>query len=147
MTTTPFEARIAKLEDIAAIQDITARYGLSVNKGWLGKSVDPSAISAVFAADAVWCDAARDVTLTGAQAIGVALAASVDTLDLAMHSFTNPVITVDGDTATGQWLIWVAIKAGGAVAQVFQAEDIGYVRTAHGWRIQSIDLHFGAMMP
>jgi hypothetical protein len=26
----------------------------------------------------------------------------------SMHAFLNPMISVDGDTATGSWLLWIA---------------------------------------
>ena len=66
--------------------------------------------------------------------------------DFAMHSFTNPIIEVDGDTATGNWLLWVGIKAGSVANEVFQREDLNYVRACDGWRIASLDLHFGSML-
>jgi SnoaL-like domain len=63
-----------------------------------------------------------------------------------MHSHTNPVIEIDGDRATGSWLIWVAVSYGGQVSEVFQAEDLTYQRGADGWRIASIALHVGATL-
>ncbi|WP_369204913.1 hypothetical protein [Streptomyces sp. PU-14G] len=54
MTATTLEERILRLEDIAAIRDLTARYADAINKGWNGKTVDADAIPNLFAADARW---------------------------------------------------------------------------------------------
>jgi len=63
-----------------------------------------------------------------------------------MHSFSNPVIHVDGDTARATWLLWVAVNMGAGGNQVFQSEDLVYERTADGWKIKVIDLHFGQFL-
>lgn len=64
----------------------------------------------------------------------------------AMHSFTNPIINVIGDTATANWLLWVAVANGGTPNEVHQSEDLSYVRTPDGWRIQTLNLHFGQIL-
>ena len=143
---TSVTALIACLADIEAIRTLTHSYALAISKGWVGKSISAASIAAVFTDDATWVDAARNVSLNDAAAIGAALADTVAGLDLAMHSFSNPVIAIDGDRASGNWLLWVAVGAGGTVSQVFQAEDLAYQRGPDGWRIASIALHAGAMM-
>ncbi|MGW2690210.1 nuclear transport factor 2 family protein [Streptomyces sp. NPDC001414] len=55
-----------------------------------------------------------------------------------MHSFTNPIIDVDGDTASGNWLLWDAAANGGRPHEVHQSEDLRYVRTPDGWRVQAL---------
>ncbi|MBP2284833.1 hypothetical protein H4V97_003151 [Flavobacterium sp. CG_23.5] len=67
------------------------------------------------------------------------------TFTIAQHSFTNPIIDVDGDTATGKWLLWVAVK--GIEANIFfESEDVKYTRTSGGWKIQSIELFVAQML-
>ena len=64
-----------------------------------------------------------------------------------MHSYTNPIIDISGDTATGNWLFWIGSKRnGGPANQVYMSEDIAYVRTGNGWRIKSVQIHFGMML-
>jgi hypothetical protein len=63
----------------------------------------------------------------------------------ATYSFTNPIIDIDGNTATGTWLLWVAGTNGDDGTEVFQSEDLIYARTPEGWRIKSLNLHFGAL--
>ena len=71
----------------------------------------------------------------------------VDATDFSMHSFTNPVIDIEGDKATGNWLLWIgSSRNGGTPNEVFMSEDVTYVRTSEGWRIKMVDIRFGMML-
>ena len=140
------EIRIKRHEDIEAIKKLTATYALYVNKGWNGKSVDFDKLPLVFADDARWTSLAAKTDTVGCQEIVLMLKISTARIDFAMHSFTNPIIDVDGDKATANWLLWVAIKTGEVANEVFQSEDLTYTRTSSGWKIQTINLHYGAML-
>jgi len=143
--TANLEARIQRLEDIEEITKLTATYGLYVNKGWNGEVVDFGKLPDVFTPDARWQSAAMNADVTGIEHIIELLTTATAPGDLAMHSFTNPIIDINGDTATGNWLLWVAGTSGDDGTEVFQSEDLTYTRTPRGWRIQSLDLHFGAL--
>jgi hypothetical protein len=142
---TTFEARVQRLEDIEAIKKLTATYGLYVNKGWNGEVVNFDKLPEVFTADARWQADAMSADVTGIDNIIELLSSATSPGDLAMHSFTNPIIDIDGDTATGNWLLWVAGTDGDDGTEVFQSEDLTYTRTPDGWRIQSLNLRFGAL--
>jgi SnoaL-like domain len=144
--TSSLEERIQRLEDIEAIKKLTATYADYVNKGWDGKGVAFDKLPSVFAEDARWESAAMNVNTVGRDEIVQMLRKETAGGDFAMHSFTNPIIEVNGDTATGTWLLWVGVKQGDAADEVFQSEDLKYVRTVDGWRIQSLNLHFGTML-
>jgi ketosteroid isomerase-like protein len=139
------ESRIQHLEDIEEIKKLTATYGLYVNKGWNNEVVDFDKLPDVFTADARWQGAAMSADVTGIENIVALLQTATAPGDLAMHSFTNPIIDIDGDTASANWLLWVAGTDGSDGSEVFQSEDLTYVRTAEGWRIKSLNLHFGAL--
>jgi ketosteroid isomerase-like protein len=100
----------------------------------------------LFAEDATWRNAAQQQDLKGRDEI-VAYLVDEGSTSFAQHSFTNPVIDVDGDTASATWLLWVAVNAGGTVGEVFQCEDLTYERRADGWVIKSIDLHSARWSP
>lgn len=117
-----------------------------VNKGWNGKVVDFDKLPSVFTEDARWECAAMNVNTVGRNEIVQMLKQSTAGVNFAMHSFTNPIIDIDGDKATGNWLLWVGVKHGEVANEVFQNEDLTYVRTTQGWRIQSIALHFGTLL-
>ena len=140
------QQRICRLEDIEAIKKLTATYALYVNKGWNGEVVNFDKLPTVFSDDANWKCVAMSVDVSGLENIVKMLKDRTAGGDFAMHSFTNPIIDINGDTATGNWLLWVGIKTENAANEVFQSEELKYVRTPEGWRIASIDLHFGAML-
>lgn len=140
------EQRIQRLEDIEEIKKLTATYSDHVNKGWIGKEVAFDKLADVFTADATWTSAAMGVDAQGIDAIIDMLREKTAGGTFAMHSFTNPVIDVDGDTATGNWLLWVAVAGDGTANEVHQSEDLRYVRTPDGWRIQALNLHFGQLL-
>jgi hypothetical protein len=141
------ERRVQRLEDVEAIRTVTATYAHIVDKGYNGKGrLDATALAGVFTKDATWTNAAFRARAEGVDNIVALLEKSTEPFKFAMHSFTNPVIAVDGDTATATWLLWVAVDMGAGGNQVFQSEDLIYQRTESGWKIKSIDLHFGQFL-
>ena len=142
---TTLQARIQRLEDIEEIKKLTATYGRYVNKGWNGEVVDFDKLPHVFTKDARWQAAAMNADVTGIENIIELLKTATKPGDLAMHSFTNPIIDVDGDAASANWLLWVAGTDGKDGSEVFQSEDLTYIRTSLGWRIKTVVLHFGAL--
>lgn len=141
------EERIERLEDIEAIKHLTACYSFHINKGWNGKVVHVDAMPEIFAEDAQWESKAMKVKAVGLQEIIKALQEQTVHTDFSMHSYTNPIIDVYGDKATGNWLFWIAsIRNGGSPNEVFMSEDIIYVRTDKGWRVKQVDVHFGMML-
>lgn len=142
MNTLNLEERIQRLEDIEAIKNVTARYSFNINKGWNGKEVNADAMPSIFAKDAKWESKAMNMYGTSLEQIVNGLPESTKNVEFSMHSFTTPVIEVDGDKATGNWLFWVASKhKEGAPNEVFMSTDITYVRTDKGWLIQTYQLH------
>ncbi|PWK79241.1 SnoaL-like protein [Mucilaginibacter oryzae] len=64
-----------------------------------------------------------------------------------MHSYSSPVIKIDGDTATENRLFWIVSKMEeDKTTQVFMSQDIVYIKTSNGWRISNIILHFGTII-
>ncbi len=146
-TASSVEERLQRLEDIEAIRHLTARYAFHINKGWNGKQVDVDAMPTIFAPDAQWESKDMNLHVTGLEAIMANLPESTQQVDFSMHSFTNPIIDVAGDTATGNWLFWVASKwTGRTTNEVFMSADITYLRTTQGWLIQSYRLHVGTAL-
>ena len=103
------ETRMQRLEDLEAIRTLTATYANMVDKGVNGKQVDFEKLPSVFAEKAHWAFAAGSVAVTGRDEIVKMLRGSTSPYSFAMHSFTNPIIAIDGDTASATWLLWVAI--------------------------------------
>ncbi|MCE2564817.1 nuclear transport factor 2 family protein [Komagataeibacter sp. FNDCF1] len=141
------EERIRRLEDLEEIRTLTARYAFHINKGWNGKSVHVDAMSSIFTEDARWESLAMKLTVVGLENIMTSLQEKTEHTDFSMHSYTNPILEVDGDAATGNWLFWIASRRnGGPPNEVFMSEDISYRRTVDGWRIAAVNVHYGMML-
>ena len=136
------EQRIQRLEDIEAIKKLQATYGHFVDRGWNGKKAED--VTHFFTEDATFQCAAFGMDAKGNQQISDMLTKG-GSFAIAQHSFTNPIIDVDGDKATGKWLLWVGVNNGEANI-VFESEDIKYTRTSEGWKIQSIELFVAQML-
>lgn len=140
------EERVQRIEDLAEITKLTSSYAHFVNRGWNDVKVDPAGLATVFTEDITWAAPAFKMSASGRDAVIAMLANPEGSPDIALHSFTNPILEVTGDTATGNWLIWVAQKVGDENNELFQSEDLVYQRVDGQWRIKSIDLHFGTML-
>lgn len=144
MNTENLVERIQRLEDLEAIKRLTARYAFHVNKGWNGKVVDLDAMPTVFADDVSWNSWNSPVIQQGIEQGLKQLQEETDPIDFSMHSFTNPVIDLTGDEATGNWLMWIASQWKNAPPnEVFMSVDIKYVRKSPGWLIQALNFQFG----
>lgn len=136
------EQRIQHLEDIEEIKKLQATYGHFVDWGWNGKH--PLNVVDLFMQDATFECIAFGMSAKGNKQISEMLGKD-SPFSIAQHSFTNPIIDVDGDIATGKWLLWVGVKGSDANI-VFESEDVKYTRTANGWKIQSIELFVAQML-
>jgi hypothetical protein len=147
MSAMSLEERIKRLEDIEAIKDLMSRYAFYINKGWNGREVDIDKMALIFTVDATWESRAMKLKAVGLEELMRGLRAATERNEFSMHSFTNPIIEVDGDEAKGNWLMWIASKRNGSAPnEVFMSEDLTYVRTERGWRIKTVELHFGMML-
>ncbi|WP_323493384.1 MULTISPECIES: nuclear transport factor 2 family protein [unclassified Undibacterium] len=106
--------------------------------------MDINALSDIFAPDAVWQSRMMGVRAAGLEAIVVGVEEGTRATDFAMHSYTNPVIQIDGERAHARWLLFIASRRHAGPPNMVYLEDvIGYVRTESGWRIQSVERRFG----
>ncbi|PEJ57074.1 hypothetical protein CN692_14345 [Bacillus sp. AFS002410] len=140
------EERIQRLEDIEAIKKLQAIYGHYVDKGWNGKEVNFAELPTLFTEDATWESEAMKVNVKGINNIIDMLKKATAHGELGMHSFTNPIIDINGDSATGKYLLWVGVKGGGVTNLVYQSEDVVYLRTTSGWKIKGIKLYFAQLL-
>ena len=123
--------------------NLTAHFADAINRGWSGKTVQPEAIPQLFAADGTFENPGTPPT-RGAAAIAEALPLETASLPFAMHAFLNPILAIDGDVATGNWLMWVAADGGNDPRTAYLGADFTYTRTPGGWRIQSVTIVPGA---
>jgi len=89
--------RITRLEDIEAIRQLKARYCEICDDDH-----DPERITSVFTEDAVW--EGRGIgRAEGHAQIRELFARFQRAMSFTQHMVMNPVLTVDGDRATGTW--------------------------------------------
>jgi uncharacterized protein (TIGR02246 family) len=97
MNQTSLEERIARLEAIEDIRHLKYLYCFHCDN-----SYDAEQIAELFTEDAVWIGGGRG-TYAGRPAIREFFRQPPKDYPYAAHLVTNPMITVDGDRATGLW--------------------------------------------
>ena len=101
MTTADFDARLTRLEDIEEIKQLKARYCAYCDDGY-----DPNGIAALFTEDGIWDGGRTFGKREGRDAIHRHFEAASQRISIARHQVMNPIINVDGDQATADWLLF-----------------------------------------
>ncbi|MGQ1788414.1 nuclear transport factor 2 family protein [Saccharicrinis sp. GN24d3] len=141
------EQRIQRLEDLEAIKTLQYAYGQLVDKGWDGKEMITDGLEEVFTEDASWESKAQNISVQGIQQISDLFKMMDARSDLFIHSFSNPIIDLQGDKATAKWMLISPMTLGGGELQNMLASyNNDYVRTPEGWRIKALRLN-PAYMP
>jgi hypothetical protein len=134
------EQRIQRLEDIEAIKKLQANYGHYCDKGWKDKTMHCKEVALLFTEDATWESPNMGVFSKGRAEI----TAMFEDMDAGnpffMHSFTNPIIDIDGDTAKAKWLLFVGGDTDEKATLTYGSYENKYVRTDQGWLIAAIRL-------
>ncbi len=133
------ETRLQRAEDRAEIIELRSRYAYGANI-IDGKSGDLKAFAALFAEDGTF-----DVgmgAVTGPAAIEAMMGDLTTQWEAAMHYMLNPLIVLDGDRATGTFTGLFAFTTRDAPAPIWLSNiySDSYVRTAAGWRFQSVTI-------
>ncbi len=144
--TLALEQRLQRLEDLEEIRTLQANYGQSVDKGWNGKEMDTDKVPEIFSEDAIWENPKMNIHLNGHQQITEFFTAINADNSFFMHSFTNPRIEVDGDSAKAKWVLFSPMKPDGHLVCMLADYDMEYVRTAEGWRIQLLRLNLAEFL-
>jgi hypothetical protein len=142
------EERLKVLEDREELIKLKARYVNLNDGGWHGPThIDPDAVAALFLADGVWDGAPYSGYAQGHAAIA-ALFRRFRAVKFIVHYATNPLIEVDGDSATGHWHALVTSSMpGNAALWLLGVYKEQYVRTAQGWRIKFLRFETAAAAP
>lgn len=140
---TALEKRIAVLEDIEAIKQLKATYCHLVDDGIGGDMARMDELMGLFAEDA-WIDfgtaEAPDVH-RGRDAVTKFYKEFVcGALSYSAHIVANPLITVNGETASGRWYVFVPCTMRDTNAAVWLAGKYReeYVKINGRWKWQSM---------
>jgi hypothetical protein len=139
MSSSTVETRLRKLEDLEEIKALRYKYSYGANI-IDGKSGDLKAFAALFAKDGIF-DVGMGVA-TGPAEIEQMMRALTTQWKCAMHYMLNPVIDLDGDKAAGKLTGLFAFVSNENPRPIWLCNIYSdtYVRTAAGWRFQSVHI-------
>jgi ketosteroid isomerase-like protein len=133
------EERLQALEDREEILKLKARYVNYNDGGWNGPThTNPQAVADMFTEDGIWDGAPDSGYAKGRQQIKE-LFESFGAVPFIVHYVTNPLIEIDGDTATGHWHALVtATMPGPQAIWILGIYKDDYVRRPEGWKFKSL---------
>ncbi|MGR8918900.1 MAG: nuclear transport factor 2 family protein [Gammaproteobacteria bacterium] len=134
MDMSALEARITRLEDIEAIKQLKARYCEICDD-----THNPERIASVFAEDAIW-ESPDFGKAQGHAEIQALFQNFRDMFTFSQHNIMNPIITVDGDRATGIWYImgpWTLAENDEETWMALRYDD-DYVKVDGEWKYQHL---------
>jgi ketosteroid isomerase-like protein len=146
--TKTIEERLRALEDREEIIKLKARYVNYNDGGWNGPTHDhPDEVADMFVEDGIWDGTPTVGYAKGREQIRQ-LFRNFAVMPFIVHYVTNPLIEVDGDTATGHWHALVtATLPDGSAMWILGTYDERYVRTDKGWKFATLRFISAANSP
>lgn len=135
------EQTIQRLADIEDIKQLKARYAAACDDDY-----NPEKLAPLFAEDAIW-DGSILGYAEGRDGIREFFAGSSALVPFAVHQISNPLIEIDGDTATGQWYLWQPMVFGGEALWLSAIYEDKYVRQGGQWLYQHLKLNIRMLTP
>lgn len=139
--TLTLEERVRIIEDREEISRLRVKYTLFNDGGFNGMTThhDIDGLMDLFAPDAVWEGPASTRTARGIDEIRQ-LMIDFQATPFVIHNVMNPIIDVDGDTATGNWHAIIALSHAGQAAWMLGNYEEEYVRLDGKWKFKRV--HF-----
>ncbi|MFB6142197.1 MAG: nuclear transport factor 2 family protein [Halorientalis sp.] len=130
------EQRLERLESREEIKELRAEYCYCVD------DTDGEAFAALFTEDAT-LDFGSAGTYTGHEELREFVDSVVpEHYEFIVHMVHNPVIDVDGDTATGRWYFEAPCTSGGTDMWIQGVYDEAYERVDGAWRFADVEATF-----
>ena len=138
-----FQRQVQRLTDIEDIKLLKRRYAAACDDDYNVEKLGP-----LFTEDAVW-DGAEYGGTTTRQGIKDFFSTTPDIVKFALHYVMNPIIEVDGDTATGRWLLWqpLVMHEGDQAMLLTARYDEEYVRQDGKWLIKHLKVTIESLGP
>ena len=127
-------SRAGRLADLEAVRGLKARYCRLVDSGYPSAGDDADAFARLFAEDGTWA-------VSGEPAVGrdAIRGRAASPGRFRFHLAANPIVALDGDRASGQWHVLVAVTGSdGKAAWLAGRYADDFVRTAAGWRFARV---------
>ena len=130
------ERRLRVLEDIEAIKRLKYRYADACDRGY-----DDDTLADCFTEDAVW-DGGLFGRHEGREAIREFFRGVSSDIPFAIHYMMNPIISVDGDEASGQWYLFQTCTFADGNTAIWGAAryDEQYRRVDGEWKFSRLNL-------
>jgi hypothetical protein len=135
------EKTVQRLADIEDIKQLKARYASACDDNY-----NPDTLAPLFAEDAVW-DGSTMGFAEGRESIREFFAAASALVPFAVHQVSNPLIEIDGDTATGEWFLWQPMVFQGQALWMSAVYHDKYVRQDGKWLYQHLKLNIRMRTP
>ena len=135
------EKTVKRLADIEDIKQLKARYASACDDNY-----NPDNLAALFAEDAIW-DGSTMGYAEGREGIREFFAAASALVPFAVHQVSNPLIEIDGDTATGEWFLWQPMIFQGQALWLSAVYHDKYVRQDGKWLYQHLKLNIRMLTP
>ncbi len=143
MNAMTIEARLQRLEDIEAIQQLKYRYAALCDQDY-----EADGLAELFTQDAIWDGGSMGLN-EGREAIRTFFRATPAVMPFAIHHVINPAIQVDGDQATGCWYLWqpCVVAEGNQAVWMAGRYDDQYRREEGGWRFSHVKIELRMLSP
>ena len=139
------EEKLLWLADIEEIKQLKARYAAACDADY-----DADAIVALFTEDAVWDGGMMGYAETR-DGIHRFFEAAPNVVGFAVHGISNPIIEIDGDTATGAWYLWEPIvmvrESQSSALWMAATYDDRYVRAGDAWLFEHVKVNLRMLSP
>ena len=146
--TKSLEERVRLIEDREEIMRLRVKYTLFNDGGWngVGTHHDIDALMELFAPDATWDGTPYNSRAEGWEDIK-RLMTEFQATPFVIHNVMNPLIDVDGDTATGNWHAIIPATHEGKAVWVFGNYVESYVRLDGKWKFHHVRFVTAAQSP
>ncbi len=135
------EKTVQRLADIEAIKQLKARYASACDDNY-----NPGKLAPLFAEDAVW-DGSILGYAEGREGIREFFTAASSLVPFAVHQVSNPLIEIDGDSATGEWFLWQPMVFQGQALWLSAVYHDRYVRVDGQWLYNHLKLEIRMLTP
>jgi hypothetical protein len=137
--------KVQRLEDLEEIKQLKYKYSLGCDQAINIK--DGSLLLTVFTPEIVWDGGAFGV-VEGLEGMKGLIAAMPEQIKFTYHFFTNPILEIDGDTATGHWNLWgIYTFADGNDMVLSAIEEDVYKKVDGKWLIDKLTVKTAFLAP
>ena len=135
------EKKVQWLCDIEEIKQLKARYANACDDDY-----NPDTLAPMFVEDAIWDGGALGYC-NGRDEIHAFFSNSPSLVSFAVHQITTPIITIDGDTATGKWFTWQPWVVQGTPLWMSATYNDEYIKTDGQWHFKHVKVNIRMLSP